>query len=41
MKITAAGTEVYVSGPAEFAAFVKRGLPRWTAIIKEAGIEPE
>jgi tripartite-type tricarboxylate transporter receptor subunit TctC len=40
-RITAAGTEVQFSGPAEFSAFVKSELPRWTAMIKEAGIEPE
>ena len=40
-KLTAAGTEVYFSGPADFAAFVKAELPRWTAMIKEAGMEPE
>jgi tripartite-type tricarboxylate transporter receptor subunit TctC len=40
-KFVASGTEVYWSGPAEFSAFVKSELPRWTAMIKEAGIEPE
>ena len=40
-KLTAAGTEVYFSGPVDFTAFVKAELPRWTAMIKEAGIEPE
>ncbi len=40
-RLTAAGTEVYFSGPADFSAFVKAELPRWTAMIKEAGMEPE
>jgi tripartite-type tricarboxylate transporter receptor subunit TctC len=40
-RLAAAGTEVYFSGPAEFAAFVKSELPKWTAMIKEAGIVPE
>ena len=40
-RLTAAGTEVYFSGPAEFSAFVKSELPKWTAMIKEAGIQPE
>ena len=40
-RITATGTEVFYSGPAEFTAFVKSELPRWTAMIKEAGIDPE
>ncbi len=40
-RLTAAGTEVYFSGPVDFSAFVKSELPKWTAMIKEAGIEPE
>jgi tripartite-type tricarboxylate transporter receptor subunit TctC len=40
-RLTAAGTEVYFSGPVEFSAFVKSELPKWTAMIKEAGIVPE
>ena len=40
-RLTATGTEVYFSGPADFSAFVKSELPKWTAMIKEAGIEPE
>jgi tripartite-type tricarboxylate transporter receptor subunit TctC len=40
-RLAAAGTEVYFSGPAEFSAFVKSELPKWTAMIKEAGIQPE
>jgi tripartite-type tricarboxylate transporter receptor subunit TctC len=35
------GTEVYWGGPEEFDAFVKSELVSWTAMIKEAGIEPE
>jgi tripartite-type tricarboxylate transporter receptor subunit TctC len=35
------GTEVYWSGPEDFGAFVKSELLKWTAAIKEAGIEPQ
>jgi tripartite-type tricarboxylate transporter receptor subunit TctC len=35
------GTDIYWSGPKEFDAFVKSELISWTAMIKEAGIEPE
>ena len=40
-RLNAAGTEVYFSGPAVFSTFVKSELPKWTAMIKEAGIQPE
>ena len=40
-RFAAAGTDIYWSGPAEFDAFVKSELVKWTAAIKEAGIEPE
>jgi len=36
-----AGSEVLRKGPAEFAGFVKAELVKWTALIKEAGIQPE
>ena len=32
---------VYWIGPAQFPDFVKSELVKWTALIKEAGIEPE
>jgi tripartite-type tricarboxylate transporter receptor subunit TctC len=32
---------VYWSGPQDFDAFVKSELVKWTAYIKEAGIQPE
>ncbi len=35
------GVQVVWSGPREFADFVKAELAKWTAAIKEAGIEPE
>ena len=35
------GTDIYWSGPKEFDAFVKSELVSWTAMIKEAGIQPE
>jgi tripartite-type tricarboxylate transporter receptor subunit TctC len=28
-------------GPAEFSDFVKAELVKWTALIREAGIQPE
>jgi tripartite-type tricarboxylate transporter receptor subunit TctC len=34
-------TEVYWSGPQDFDAFVRSELVKWTASIKEAGIEPQ
>jgi tripartite-type tricarboxylate transporter receptor subunit TctC len=35
------GTDVYWSDSEEFTAFVKSELVAWTAMAKEAGIEPE
>lgn len=40
-RFAASGTDVYWSGPQDFDAFVKSELVSWTAMIKEAGIEPE
>lgn len=40
-RFAAAGTDIYWIGPGEFDAFVKSELVKWTAAIKEAGIEPE
>ncbi|MSP45786.1 MAG: tripartite tricarboxylate transporter substrate binding protein [Xanthobacteraceae bacterium] len=40
-RFAGAGTDVYWSGPKEFTEFVKTELVSWTAMIKEAGIEPE
>ena len=40
-RLNAGGTEVFWSGPQEFSEFVKTELVKWTAAIKEAGIEPE
>ena len=40
-RFASSGTDVYWSGPKEFDAFVKSELGSWTAMIKEAGIEPE
>jgi tripartite-type tricarboxylate transporter receptor subunit TctC len=40
-KFALTGTNVYWSGPEEFDAFVKSELVKWTAYIKEAGIEPQ
>jgi len=35
------GIEAFWSGPEPFGEYVKTELVKWTAIIKEAGIEPE
>jgi tripartite-type tricarboxylate transporter receptor subunit TctC len=40
-RFMSSGTDIYWSGPEEFDAFVKSELVSWTAMIKEAGIEPE
>ncbi len=40
-RFASSGTDVYWSGPQEFDAFVKSELVSWTAMIKEAGIQPE
>src|SRR4029078_11189799 len=40
-RFAGAGTDVYWRGPQQFAEFVKTELVSWTAMIKEAGIEPE
>jgi tripartite-type tricarboxylate transporter receptor subunit TctC len=40
-RFTGPGIEVFWSGPQEFSEFVKTELVKWTAMIKEAGIEPE
>jgi tripartite-type tricarboxylate transporter receptor subunit TctC len=40
-RFTGPGIQVLYTGPQEFAEFVKSELVKWTAQIKEAGIEPE
>ena len=40
-RFASSGTDVFWSGPKEFDAFVKTELVKWSAAIKEAGIEPE
>lgn len=40
-RLNTGGTQVFWSGPQEFTEFVKTELVKWTAAIKEAGIEPE
>jgi tripartite-type tricarboxylate transporter receptor subunit TctC len=40
-RFAGSGTDVYWSPPQEFSEFVKSELASWTAMIKEAGIEPE
>jgi tripartite-type tricarboxylate transporter receptor subunit TctC len=40
-RFASGGTDIYWSDSKEFAEFVKTELVSWTAMIKEAGIEPE
>jgi putative tricarboxylic transport membrane protein len=40
-QFSTSGMDVYWIGAEEFPAFVKSELVKWTAMIKEAGIEPE
>ena len=40
-RLAATATDIYWSGSQEFDAFLKSELVKWTAYIKEAGIEPE
>jgi tripartite-type tricarboxylate transporter receptor subunit TctC len=40
-RFTGPGIDVLYTGPQEFSEFVKAQLGIWTAMIKEAGIEPE
>ena len=40
-RFLSAGMEVYWIGHEQFPDFVKSELVKWTAMIKEAGIEPE
>ena len=37
-RLQKSGTEVYWSGPQDFDAFVRSELVKWTASIKEAGL---
>ncbi len=40
-RITDAGVGLFPGGPQEFTDYVKAQLANWTAVIKEAGIQPE
>src|SRR5262249_704528 len=40
-RFASSGTGLHWGGTPEFTAFVKSELVSWTAMIKEAGIEPE
>ena len=40
-RFASAGTDIYWGDTREFTEFVKTELVSWTAMIKEAGIEPE
>jgi tripartite-type tricarboxylate transporter receptor subunit TctC len=40
-RITDAGVGLFPGGPQEFQDYVKAQLANWTAVIKEAGIQPE
>ena len=39
-RLAAAGVELFGGGPEIFQAYVKEQLDNWTALIKDAGIEP-
>ena len=39
-RFASGGTDIYWSDSKEFGEFVKTELVSWTAMIKEAGIEP-
>lgn len=40
-RLIADGAEPVGNTPEEFAAYIKRELPRWAAVIKAAGIRPD
>jgi len=39
--VTSSGVDVFGGGPAEFQAYIVAQIANWTALIKDAGIEPE
>jgi tripartite-type tricarboxylate transporter receptor subunit TctC len=40
-KLISQGYEVHASTPAEYAAYLRREIERWTPIVKAAGIKPQ
>jgi tripartite-type tricarboxylate transporter receptor subunit TctC len=40
-SFTDLGVDIIVTTPEEFAAYIKSEIPKWTAIIKSAGIALE
>ena len=40
-KMTSQGLFVVASAPDEFAAFVKKEIPRWTKVVKDSGVKPQ
>jgi tripartite-type tricarboxylate transporter receptor subunit TctC len=40
-KLARQGVEPYYYGPPEFAARVRTEIPKWTKVIKEAGVHAE
>ena len=40
-KLIKQGYDVHASTPAEYAAFIRREIERWTPVVKAAGIRPE
>jgi len=40
-RLAADGAEPLSSTPAEFAAFIRRELDKWTGVARAAGIEPQ
>jgi tripartite-type tricarboxylate transporter receptor subunit TctC len=40
-KLTEQGMEIIGNSPEEFAAAIKRDIPRWAKVINDAGIKPD
>ena len=40
-KLADIGLDVIGNSPAEFAAAIKREIPKWAGVIRESGIKPD
>jgi tripartite-type tricarboxylate transporter receptor subunit TctC len=40
-RLVRQGYDVHASSPAEYAAFLRREIERWTPVVRAAGIRPE
>ena len=40
-KLALQGIEAQCGAPAEFAAFLKSEIPKWTKVVRESGAKPE